>query len=404
MSKLDQHESDVRGMHAVGHTNLYIAGKLGVGEATVRRYLKKLGLETNRPTAQPVEVVEVSREEQLDQENRELRSRLAAQRKQTVREERVTSAIEQAVLSVRPARTKLTVSRPKPDKKARHRHLLVLSDWHGGERVEREQVNGLNSYSWDIMLQRVDEVIDATLSHKEHSPSLTGLDVLLVGDMCSGSNHEELAVTNEFPLAEQGVRVGHVIADTIERLAPHYGNVRVGSVVGNHPRLVKKPAAKNVHDNMDWVASLIAKERLRHVENVDVTVGGHALFWEIAGLTLYVWHGDGIRSSMPGVPWGGVMRRTNEIRRAHSDRRIDGWVYGHFHQCNVMADLGLFGNGALKGTDEYSLKAFGGGSKPSQLLLEFDEKRSRLAAAKMITPTAGLTADTVQYPGLNGGA
>lgn len=387
-SKLDDFESDVRGLVATGWENTRIAEKFQVDEATVRRFLRKHKLETNRPAAV---VLEVSREELLEQENRELRARLAAQRKQTVREERVTSAIEEAVLSVKPARPKLTVSRPKPDKKPRHRHLLVLSDWHGGERVEREQVNGLNSYSWDIMLQRVDEVIGATLSHKEHSPSLTGLDVLLVGDMCSGSNHEELAVTNEFPLAEQGVKVGHVIADTLERLAPHYENVRVGSVVGNHPRLVKKPAAKNVHDNMDWVAALIAKERCRHLDTVSFEVAGNSLLWQIAGLNLYVWHGDGVRSSMPGVPWGGVMRRTNEIRRSHHNTRIDGFVYGHFHQCNVMADLGIFGNGALKGVDEFSLKSFGGGSAPSQLLLEFDEKRSRLTAAKMITPTAGLT-------------
>lgn len=389
MSKLDGFEANVRGLVATHWTNSQIAEKFGVGETSVRRFLKKHQIKRSAP---PLEVNHdvVSREEQLEQENRELRARLNASRKQSVREERVTAAIEDALQSVPPRRAKLTVARPKPGKEPRHRHLLVLSDWHGGERVEREQVNGLNEYSWEIMERRVDEVIDATLSHKEHSPSLTGLDILLVGDMCSGSNHEELAVTNEFPLAEQGVKVGYLLADTVERLAPHYENVRVGSVVGNHPRLVKKPAAKNVHDNMDWVASLICKERVRSLPNVEMEVGGHALFWEIAGLTLYVWHGDGIRSSMPGVPWGGVMRRTNEIRRAHADRRIDGWVYGHFHQCNVMADLGLYGNGALKGVDQYSLKAFGGGAKPSQLLLEFDEKRSRLTAAKMITPTAGL--------------
>lgn len=390
MSKLDGFESDVRGLVATHWTNTQIGEKFGVSEAAVRRFLKKHKVERSSPPLQVNHDV-VSREEQLEQENRELRARANAARKQTVREERVTAAIEEALRTVVPARPKLTVSRPKPSKQPRHRHLLVLSDWHGGERVEREQVNGLNAYSWDIMLKRIDEVIDATLSHKEHSPSLTGLDILLVGDMCSGSNHEELAVTNEFPLAEQGVKVGYVMADTIERLAPHYENVRVGSVVGNHPRLVKKPAAKNVHDNMDWVAALICKEKLRATSpNVEVTVGGHALFWDIAGLTYYVSHFDGIRSSMPGIPFGGVARRMNEIRRAHSSRRIDGFIGGHFHQAVALLDMGIFINSSLKGVDEYSLKSFGGGGKPSQTLLEFDEKRARLTAVKMITPTAGL--------------
>lgn len=387
--KLDGFEADVRGLLASGWTNTKIADKFGVSEAAVRRFLKKHGLQTNRAVASPVEVVEVSREEQLEQENRELRARLAAERKQSVREERVTQAIEEAVASVRPARVKVTKV-PKPaGKQARHRHLLVLSDWHGGERVEREAVNGLNEYSWDIMLDRVNEVIDATLSHKEHSPALTGLDVLFLGDQCSGSNHLELAVSNEFPLAEQGVRVGHVMADCLERLAPHYSTVRVGSVVGNHPRLVQKPAAKNVHDNMDWVAALICKERLRG-SNVSVEVAGNSLVWEIAGQRLYAFHGDGIRSTMAGVPWGGVMRRVNEIRRSHHNERIDGFVLGHYHQANVMVDLGIYMNGSLKGIDEWTLKNFGGGSRPTQLLLEFDERRERLTAAKMITPTAGL--------------
>src|ERR1039458_5802288 len=164
------------------------------------------------------------------------------------------------------------------------------------------------------MEERADELVDGLLSHKENSPALTGLDIALVGDMVSGHQHQELAETNEYPLAVQGVKMGHLLGQTIERLAPHYPDLRVVSVPGTHPRWKQKPAAKNVHDNMDWVAAMIAKEFLKGIPNVSVAVPtGGAILHTIAGRTFYIWHGDGVKSTMPGVPWGGVI----QIGRAH---------------------------------------------------------------------------------------
>src|ERR1039458_7277263 len=200
--------------------------------------------------------------------------------------------------------------------------LVALSDFHGGEFVDPLAVNHLNDYSWSIMEERVDELVDGLLSHRDHSPALTGLDIAIVGDMVSGHQHQELAETNEYPLAVQGVKMGHLLGQTIERLEPHYENIKVVSVVGNHPRLKQKPASKRGHDNMDWVSAMIAKQYLEKFPNVSVSAPtGGAILHTIAGKTFYIWHGDGIRSTMPGVPWGGVIRRVNEIRRAYADRK-----------------------------------------------------------------------------------
>jgi hypothetical protein len=331
-----------------------------------------------------------SREEILEAEVRELRQALQKDRKTAVADERLLQAIERALAAV-PINPSVPPAAERADSRnedAHHRQVLILSDFHGGEVVDPEVVNGANDYNWDIMLQRVDQVIEAALSHKRNSPDLTGLDVLFVGDMCSGSNHDELAVSNEFVLAEQGVRVGYLQAEILERLAPHYASLRALSVEGNHPRLSRKPAAKNPHDNMDWVASVITRERAKLI-GVDVTVARGSSFWEVAGRTFYVWHGDGIRSTMPGVPWGGVMRRTNEIQSG-SSKRIDHFVLGHFHQPNVVQGGRIIMNGALKGLDEWVLKQFGGGAPPCQLLLTLDEKKCRLTDVRFITPTAGL--------------
>lgn len=334
-----------------------------------------------------LDVDEVSREEILEAENRELRQALARDRKGSVTAARIEEAVKLALQTVpKPPRRPVPKGRV-PGKDAHHRPLLQLSDFHGGEDVNPEVVNYRNDYSWDIMLQRVDQVLEACESFKRHSPPATGITVTFGGDMCSGSNHLELAVTNEFPLAEQGVKVGYVQAEIVRRLSEMYPEVDVYAVEGNHPRLSQKPAAKDPHNNMDWVANVLAKECTKTLSNVRYTIGRSTQFFEIAGKTMYLMHGDGIKSTMVGVPWGGVIRRANQIQ-ANSSRRIDYFLVHHFHQPAVVGRILL--NGALKGTDEWVEKNFGGGDPPTQLLHTFDEKNRRYVGTSHITPTAGI--------------
>lgn len=332
---------------------------------------------------------DVTREEMLEAELDDLRSQFRRDRRADVARERILVAIENHLAHAAPPRRASAAMAPRPSKTAKHRQLLCLSDFHGGEVVDPEVVNGLNSFSWDVMEARVEQLIDGVLSHKQHSPELTGLDIGFIGDMCSGSNHDELAITNEFPLAEQAIRMGTLMGQIVERLAPHYPDVRCFAVEGNHPRLTKKPAAKNPHDNGDWVAAQFAAQYLRPYDNVSFTIGRGSLLWRIAGRTVYVWHSDGVRSSMPGVPWGGLMRRINAIQSQHATR-IDHFLCGHWHTANVIQGGRLIVNGSLKGVDEWCLKSFGGGDPPTQLLVTFDERRERITDTKFLTPTAGI--------------
>lgn len=398
-SVCDQHRPEIEVLALQGATLTEAAKAIGVHRLTLANYAKREGIEFAKGTGDggprarnDVPTGEVSREEILEARVKELEGRLSKDRRATVAQERIIQSVQGALADVTPPKVVVAArDSPSPDQDApHHRQLLMLSDFHGGERVNRKAVNGLNEYDWDIMLARVDEVIASMASFKKLSPALTGLDVVFIGDMCSGSNHEELARTNVYPLAEQGVKMGYLQADILRRLAIHYVDVRALAVEGNHPRLSKKPAAKQSHDNFDWVAGIIMQEAVRDLDHVEVTVGSGSEFWTIAGRTCYVWHGDGITSNMPGVPWGGVSRRTNEIQASFPDVRIDHFLFGHYHQANVVRGGRIIGNGSLKGTDEWCQKKFGGGDRPTQLLLTFDEKRSRMTSVDYITPTAGL--------------
>lgn len=363
--------------------NVQAADAIGIGEATVRRYRKKHGITVapRTPRGASLPDGEVSRAELLEAEVKELRKRARQERSATVAQQRILDQIESTLGQTRG----IVFLEPAPyvphhDEDAHHRQAVLLSDWHGGEVVKLAETGGLNEFNFAILEQRVENIEKALLAFKRVRPALTGLDLWCLGDMVSGNIHDEIAQTNEFPIAEQSVRVGQLLAGLIARLAPHYPEIWVGGVPGNHGRTQKPHASKRVFDSWDWIAYQLARAMTSQIENVRWEIPDAGMIVrEIAGRKVLLFHGDGIKSSMPGVPWGGVMRRTNELTKQYASMGInlDGFALGHFHQLNVVQSR-IFMNGSAVGTNEYGVKNFGGGEPPRQLLLTWDEKRGRL--------------------------
>jgi predicted phosphodiesterase len=206
--------------------------------------------------------------------------------------------------------------------------------------------------------------------------------------MNGGINHQELAETNEFSIAEQCVLTGDLLGQWTEPLVEAYPRVTVVGVAGNHPRVSKQPANKRVFDNFDWLSYKRAEAYLSRYATVEFHLprsGYHV--HEVAGRNMLFFHGDGIRSSMPGVPWGGIMRRVNEMKKQYASQGVllDYFALGHFHQANIVQSS-IFCNGSVKGLDEYTLKQFGGGEPPTQLLLTFCRDKRRLTDVSFINP------------------
>ena len=295
----------------------------------------------------------------------------------SIGDERVLRAIESAAASVEPIYVPAFAPIKASTKVAHHRQAALWSDWHYGETVDGAQMNGINAFNVAIAEARVSQLVRSTLKFQKVRPPLTGLDIWLLGDMASGSIHA-LEETNEIPAAEQYVRVGYLIADAIRQLAPHYPEINVAAVVGNHPRPGKEPASKDAYNNGDWIAYKMAEALTRDLPNVtwEIPPGG-MIVRQFAGRNFLLWHGDGVRSSMPGVPWGGIMRRVNVLKDTYAamGTRIDFVVAGHFHQRAIVPTVYM--NGSLVGPNEYGVKNFGGGEQAKQLLLTFDETMSR---------------------------
>lgn len=354
------------------------ARKLKIPRSTLRDKLDRLNINASQVRADvktPKLDDEVSEVEILKARIKELETAHRKERKSTVMDERITQAVVDATERVKPN------YKAKPYRKSNkeeHEFVLLWSDTHAGEIVSAEETNHINTYDWDIMTKRMDKIREGILSYQENRPyTVKKLNILALGDMLSGNIHEELEATNEMPLAEATVQFGVDNAHFVDALHETFPEVHFAGIVGNHPRAHKKPWYKQGYDNADWTAYNISRLILKHRKNItfDIPKASQNLTTVAERFRILSFHGDNVRSSMPGVPWGGIMRRVNALQASYSNQRtpIDMFVCGHFHSAAfVQSDAGQIAiNGSVKGVDEFSLKAFGGGRPPQQLLLTF---------------------------------
>ena len=320
---------------------------------------------------------QVSEEEMLRQRVAELEKLAVAGRKEDVLRERMVAALKVELRQKEPTYSPRVIARPR--KADEHEMALLWSDTHAGEIVSPEETDGLGGYDWQTMMDRHDGITRGLLSYVANRPyPIRKLHVWALGDMLSGDIHEELAETNEFPLIECAVQFGLDAAEWLEPLVKEFEQIRFAGVVGNHPRLSHKPRMKHKHNNMDWLVYHTMSQRLRSYPSIRWEIP-KAQKWpvEICGRRVCLTHGDGIRSTMVGVPWGGIIRHYEKLQNmyARAGKPIDHMACGHWHEGNVVKNRRILVNGSVKGIDEYGIHQHGGGEKPHQLLATFHPTR-----------------------------
>jgi len=369
------------GLIAEGLSNREIGEKLGTAEYTIRKWRKRLGIPPSRHKGAATKATfvpigsQVSEEEMLRERVRELERTITLGRKDDILHERMISVLHNELASKEPQYEPAAID----DGELReHEMALHWSDTHAGEIVSADETNGLNEYDWPTMMQRHDSILRGVISYKNNRPyPIRKLTVLALGDMLSGNIHRELAETNEFPLIECAIKFGLDAAEWLERLVPEFERIHVAGVVGNHPRMHNKPSSKQRYDNFDWLVYHTMQQRLREYASITWDIP-KAQKWPvmIAGRRVLMFHGDGIRSTMVDVPWGGIIRYVNKLSNqyAKAGMPVDHFTCGHYHEANVVKNRQILMNGSVKGVDEYSIDAFGGGSTPTQLLTVWNEK------------------------------
>lgn len=247
--------------------------------------------------------------------------------------------------------------------------ILPLSDMHLGEIVIPGEIMDLNCYNLRILEHRLDKMVNDVKIITERALSgyrIGAIHIPLLGDIVSGTIHEELLETNEFVAVEMCLEAQRVITETILKLRQIFPKVYVYCVSGNHGRLTKKMSFKRGWNNWDYLVGKQIEMQLQHVDCADSFIfdipKSTTLVAEIGKHKFLFDHGHGVRI-WNGIPYYGLKRfATNNQTSLLTCHRptINHFLVGHFHKSSKISFGGadFFMNGCLIGTNEYSMKKF----------------------------------------------
>lgn len=344
--------------------------RFGLAESGVRRRIRALGLvREDAPLAQATPAV--AETAQLKDQVRDLRAQLTAQRRETLTDEYVKTQIiklASAPISVPtwlavPAKGR-TVTTGVP--------TLFASDWHHGENVDPDQVNGINAFDIGISQARARRLIRTAVKLlKGHmaAPSYPGIVFALGGDMLSGDIHEELSETNDLPVMPALLDLHAILVWCITTLADEFGRVFIPCVSGNHGRNTRKPRAKGRnYSNFDWLLYQFLAKHFEADTRIHFLIpDGSDAHWKVYGHRYCMTHGDQFRGGdgMIGA-LGPIIRGDHKKRSRNSqiDLGYDTLLLGHWHQLIMLQRLIV--NGSLKGYDEYAAQNNFGFERPQQ--------------------------------------
>ena len=263
--------------------------------------------------------------------------------------------------------------------------VLMLSDLHLDEVVNKAEMDGINEYNRAIAEVRLHRVVESTvklLKRYVAGVEIDGLVLAILGDIITGVIHDELARTNEAPPSASVVYWVPLLASAIKYLRDQLQvPIHVPAVDGNHDRFYGKPHHKQrALTSLAWIIYNWLADHLDGEEGITFNLTQSAeQVVSVYNTRLMLSHGDSFRSQggigglYPSLlKW--LLRRHDQYASTSQD--FDYALIGHWHQS--LAGQDFFVNGSLKGYDEYA-KALG---------FKFEVPKQHLF---IVTPERGIT-------------
>ena len=264
--------------------------------------------------------------------------------------------------------------------------MTLWSDWHYGEVVAPEDVDGINAYNPFIARQRVlrlvGQIIDLCFSGFA-KPDYPGIVVCLGGDLISGDmGPEEITATNALPTSVVLLELQDILVDALRSLANRFGAVFVPCVAGNHGKMTRRTRFKQAaFHNHEWLLYTQLQRRLSHERRIFFQVPrGLDAHFTVYQQRFCLTHGDLLGGKVMDDGNGilGPLRRGEaRLRRAQAQigRAFDTLLMGHWHNYLPLAPH-LIVNGSLKGYDEYAHLWLRAAYEPPQQALWFLHPRA----------------------------
>lgn len=257
--------------------------------------------------------------------------------------------------------------------------VMQVSDAHMGSVQLMEEIEGFNNFSPEICRNRQIDYVKRFIRWIELHRNVYVIpeaSILVTGDLISGDIHEELQVTNAFPVPVQCVKAGEVLSEQVALIAPYFKKVKVHFIVAdNHSRLTKKPQSKEEgYNSFNYIVGKLAEIYLAKHPNVQFNI--YPMFEKVVQVSerqYLIAHGHNIRGWM-GIPWYSVerhvgkeaMNRMEIIMNEQSRMKDIGfhkYIFGHYHTPFDHPHYSCCGS--VSGTDAYDHKS-GRHAEPSQ--------------------------------------
>ena len=246
------------------------------------------------------------------------------------------------------------------DRNRSHREavqVLLCSDWHVEENVDKVKVNGLNEFNLDIAAERINQLVSGFLwTHELHRQKFNIRDIVLWlgGDLISGHIHPELMSTTELHPTEAVLWLMERIVAMVNEL---FASIDVEKVIifctpGNHGRTTEKMrVATSAENSFEWLLYQFLALHYKREPRVDVYAPKASIIYvDLYDTTLRFMHGHEIQY---GSGVGGISIPLNKfIARADAGRPADLTCIGHWHSYTPGRRAVV--NGSLIGYNEYA--------------------------------------------------
>ena len=234
--------------------------------------------------------------------------------------------------------------------------ILMISDVHMGEVIDRGQMGGRNTFDKEICAKRLERLFQGVVkmgtTHWSGPPPGV-IYVILGGDLISGEIHDELAKSNDL-LAIPAVRelATHIISGLELLLKSFDCEIRVVSIPGNHGRTTRKPESKgfvlNSYDTLvAWLVESWFTSRKTKKITFSAPASGDALI-NVCGWNFLFTHGDRIGSRGGAGMVGPVATIARGMQRLIQDYAADQVVVDYIVICHFHTIVELeqgFANG-----------------------------------------------------------
>lgn len=252
-------------------------------------------------------------------------------------------------------------------------NIVGISDWHTGEEVSANEMQGSNSYNYEITERRckkyIRKIIKSTITKTEN------LVIADLGDNIRGIIHAGITDT-EGGLMMSIVKAVEMQSMFIDEMLNNYNKIDYKFVVGNHSRLDDQILSKNKYQDYSWLITQMLMKLYANEPRIkfDISESGYH-YLSVNGAGVLMFHGDTVRNYNPTIE--STILKVQGICNDLFGKTAKHFLSGHKHVATTVQNRYMGVNvisGTLVGTNEYGLQNGFGNINVSQFMLNVDKE------------------------------